>query len=78
MVLVKVQSFGTGTRYELLHQCGKSVKTKSQKFLGLIPTFVEVKGEKLVGGLFASPILNRVKYGIYFPNDREIGSCRIF
>ena len=30
---------------------------------GLIPTFVEVTGEKLVGGLFvpAPPILNRVK-----------------
>ena len=26
------------------------VKTKSQKVLGLTPTFVEVTGEKLVGG----------------------------
>ena len=26
------------------------VKTKSQKVLGLIPTFVEVTGEKLVEG----------------------------
>ena len=48
MVLVQVQQFGTGTRYELeiLHQCGKRVKTKSQ-FWGLIPTFAEVKEEKL-------------------------------
>ena len=32
-----------------------------RKFRGLIPTFVEVTGEKLVAGLFAPPpILNRV------------------
>ena len=31
-----------------------------RKFCGLIPTFVEVTGERLVGGLFAPPpILNR-------------------
>ena len=30
---------------------------KVRKFLGLIPSFVEVTGEKLVGGLFApSPL----------------------
>ena len=35
VVLVQVQQFGTGTRYELwiLHHCGKRVKTKNQKFL---------------------------------------------
>ena len=34
VVLVQVQQFGTGTRYnlEILHQCGKKVKTKNQKF----------------------------------------------
>ena len=34
-----------------------------RKFCGLIPTFVEVTREKLVGGggAFCSPILNRVK-----------------
>ena len=38
----------------------RGLKLKVAKFLGLIPTFVEVIGEKLVGGPFA-PILNRVK-----------------
>ena len=35
VVFVQVQYFGTGTRSELeiLHQCGKRVKTKSQKLL---------------------------------------------
>ena len=35
-VLVQVQWFGTGTRYklEIWHQCGKRVKTKSQKVFG--------------------------------------------
>ena len=38
------------------------LKLKVRKFWWLIPTFVEVTGEKLVGGdLFALPILNRVK-----------------
>ena len=37
----------------------KGLKLKVGKFLGLILTFVEVLGEKLVGGLF-SPIMNRV------------------
>ena len=41
----------------------KGVKLKFRKFLGLIPTFVEVTGEKLVRGSFCppAPILNRVK-----------------
>ena len=37
----------------------KGLKLKVRKFFGLIPTFVEVTGEKLVGGRF-DPILNRV------------------
>ena len=43
----------------------KELKLKVRKFWGLIPTFGEVTGEKLVEGLFAPPrsflILNRVK-----------------
>ena len=35
---------------QILHQCDKRVKTKSQKVLGLISAFVEVTREKLVGG----------------------------
>ena len=38
----------------------KGLKLKVRKFCRLIPTFVEVTGEKLVGSLF-SLILNRVK-----------------
>ena len=40
---------------------GKGLKLKVRKFLGLIPTFVEVTGEKLVGAFLPPPILNRVK-----------------
>ena len=32
----------------------KGFKLKVKKFLGLIPTFVEVTGEKLEGGIFAA------------------------
>ena len=42
----------------------KGLKLKARKFWGLIPTFVEVTGEKLVGGLFApapSPFLPKTK-----------------
>ena len=42
----------------------KGLKLKVRKFQGLVPTFVEMTGGKLVGGgdFFASPpILNRVK-----------------
>ena len=39
----------------------KILKLKVRKILWLNPTFVEVSGEKLVGGLFAYPILNKVK-----------------
>ena len=66
----------------------KGSKLKVRKFLGLIPTFVEVTGEKLVReDLFAPPILNRVneetiekaienttavKSFVYFFKDRTI------
>ena len=41
----------------------KELKLKVRKFWTLIPAFVEVTGEKLVGGGFwhPSPILNKVK-----------------
>ena len=43
---VQVQLFWTGTRYglEILHQCGKRVKTNKQNVLVLIPRFAEVSG----------------------------------
>ena len=43
----------------------KGLQLKVRKFLGLIPTFVEVTGEKLVGGPFYPLILNRVKVLIW-------------
>ena len=58
----------------------KGSKLKVRKFLGLIPTFVEVTGEKLVGGeggLFA--ILNRVnKQTNFFSKKLEqvLSVCR--
>ena len=33
----------------------QNIQIKNQKVLGLTPTFVEVTGEKLVGGAFVSP-----------------------
>ena len=39
----------TFSGFKSLHQCGKSLKLKVRKFWGLIPTFVEVTGENLVG-----------------------------
>ena len=49
--------YGTGTRYHLniLHQCGKKIKTQSQKILSLIFTFVEITEENLVGWPFCPP-----------------------
>ena len=40
----------------------KGIKLKVKEFWGLIPTFVEITGKKLVGGggFFPSSILNRV------------------
>ena len=51
--------FRTGTRYklEIVHQSVKRIKLKVRRFLG---PFVEVTGEKLVGGAFLPPILKRV------------------
>ena len=34
----------------------KGLKLKFRKFFGLIPAFVEVTGEKLVGGAFSLPL----------------------
>ena len=79
VVLVHVQKFGTGTRYELetLHQCSKKVKTKSQKFLGASSYFCRsYRGKTGKGGAFLflpSPILNRVK-GCLWVNKTDI--CR--
>ena len=63
-----------GTNLKFYTSVAKGLKLKVRKFWGLIPTFVEVTREKLVGGSFcfaqiflpphpsphAHPILNRV------------------
>ena len=52
-----ITSFWTGTRYGLenLHQCGKRVKTKSQKVLGFNSYVCRSYREKTGRGLFAPP-----------------------
>ena len=60
----KFNNFGLAldTNLKFYNSMAKGLKLKIRKFWGLIPMFVEVTGEKLVGGdLFGHPILNRVK-----------------
>ena len=64
--MVQVQQFGTGTCYklEVLHQCGKRVKTKSQKDLGANSYVCRSYRGKTGSGrgfLPPPPVLNRVK-----------------
>ena len=49
-----------GMTFKFYTSVGKRLKLKVRKLWGLILTFVEVPGEKLVGGAFLPPILNRV------------------
>ena len=49
------------TKFKFYNSVAKGLKLKVRTFWGLIPTFVEVTGEKLVGGVFLPSILNRVK-----------------
>ena len=44
-----------GSNLEFYTSLSKKLKLKVIKFWSLIPTFVEVTGEKPVGGLFAAP-----------------------
>ena len=55
-----------GTNLKFYTSLAKWLKLKVIKFRGLIPTFVEVTGEKLVGRPPPPPILNRVKYVFSF------------
>ena len=65
VVLVQVQQLGTGTRYglEISGQCGKRVKTKSQKVLGANLYVCRSNREKTGRGGegLAFAILNRIK-----------------
>ena len=55
-----------GTNLKFYTSVAKGLKLKVRKFWGLIPTFVEVTGEKLVGGggggFLPTSILNRIKH----------------
>ena len=44
-----------GTKLKSYTSVAKGLKLKVRKFWGLIPTFVEVTGEKLVGGFAPLP-----------------------
>ena len=60
----RLNNLGLPLKLEILHQCGKRVKTKSQKVSGTNSYVCKVTGEKLVGVVFLPPpplILNRVK-----------------
>ena len=47
---------------DLCSNVTKELKLKFKRFFGLVPSFVEAAGEKLVEGTFLhSPILNSVK-----------------
>ena len=59
-------ALGTNLKcYTILHQCGKTVKTKTQKVLGANSYVCKVTGEKQVRGPFCPPppppILKKVK-----------------
>ena len=57
VVLVPVHNLrlALGMALKFYTSVAKWLKLKVKKFLGLIPTFVEVTGEKLVGCLFGPP-----------------------
>ena len=63
-----------GTDSKFYTSVAKGLKLKARKFWRLIPSFVEIKGGKLVGGFLPptpTPILNRVKQITFF---REISN----
>ena len=50
-----------GTNLKFYNSVAKELKLKVRKFWGLIPTFVEVTGEKLVGEPFYFNVKNTLK-----------------
>ena len=58
-----------GTNLKFYTSAAKELKLKVKRFWWLIPTFVEVTGEKLVGHFTPHPILNMVKH--------KLGICRV-
>ena len=56
-----------GTSLKFYKSLSKGLKLQVRKFRGLTPTFIEVTGEKLVGGPFCPPpILNMIKNHPFF------------
>ena len=53
-----------GMNLKFYTSVAKGLILKVRKFWGLVPTFVEVTWEKLVGDLFGPLILNRVYFFI--------------
>ena len=54
-----------GTDLQFYTNLTKRLKLKVRKFWMLIPTFVEVTGEKLVGGVLAPPFWIGLKYLVH-------------
>ena len=77
----KFNSFGMvlGMASKFYNCVGKMLKLKVRKLWGLLPTFVEITGEKQEWGVFLPPhsILNRVKRFLYFTNNFSQSSWRI-
>ena len=57
-----------GANLKFYTSLSKGLKLKFRRFWALVPTFVEVTGEKLVGDAFLPPIPNRVKTAIFRGN----------
>ena len=57
VILVQFNNLGLalGMNLKFYTSVAKGLKLKVRKFWGLVPTFVEVAGEKLVGGPFWPP-----------------------
>ena len=62
-----------GTRYglEILHQCGKRVKTRIQNVLGVYSNVSRSFRGKTVRGLFTPPTLNMVKINVFWHNGHN-------
>ena len=74
----KFSNFGLalGTNLKFYTSVAKGLKVKVRMFWGLVPTFVEVIREKLVGrGAFCpTPILNRVKSTFFYRTTPVVSS----
>ena len=66
-----------GTNLKFCNSVAKELKLKVRKFWGPTPTFVEVTGEKLVGGSFCPPPISWIELSFLINNKVYfICSCR--